>query len=257
MGNEFLFWNSIELIKAYKSKLISPVEVVRESVKNAKKFNHRFNFITEYLEDSALEKAKISEDAYLGKGSYSPRLLEGIPLAVKDEFALSGTFRTSGSKIYQHRKDNFTDIYVSRLIDGGSIPIFKTTTPEFCLLGTTWSDLHGITTNPWNEKFTPGGSSGGSGVALAIGSATIATGSDIGGSIRIPASACGVIGFKPPYGRNPEVPYMNLDYYSHSGPMARSTEDIILMQNLTSGIHSQDIASLQKTGSYPLITISI
>ena len=247
MSNEFLFWNSIEIIKAYKSKLISPVEVVRESIENARKFNQRFNFITEYFEDSALEKAKISEDAYLGKGTYSPRVLEGIPLAVKDEFALSGTFRTSGSKIYQNRKDDFTDVYVSRLINGGSIPVFKTTTPEFCLLGTTWSDLHGITTNPWNEKFTPGGSSGGSGVALATGCATIATGSDIGGSIRIPASACGVIGFKPPYGRNPEVPYMNLDYYSHSGPMARSTEDIVLMQNLTSGIHNQDIASLQRS----------
>ncbi len=246
MGNEFLFWNTIEIINAYKSKLISPVEVINESIKNAKKFNQKFNFVTEYFEDYALKKAKISEDIYLGRGSSQPRALEGIPLAVKDEFALSGTFRTSGSKIYQNRKDNSTDVYVSRLINGGCIPVFKTTTPEFCLLGTTWSDLHGTTTNPWNEKYTPGGSSGGSGVALATGSATIATGSDIGGSIRIPASACGVIGFKPPYGRNPEVPYMNLDYYSHSGPMARSTEDIILMQNLTSGIHNQDIASLQR-----------
>ena len=246
MVNDFLYWNSVELIKAYKAKDISPVEVIKASIENAHRSNEKFNFITEFLEESAIKNAKISEETYLGIGNARPRTLEGIPLAVKDEFALKGTHRTSGSKIYKNRKDDYTDVYVSRLLNGGSIPIFKTTTPEFCLLGTTWSDLHGITKNPWNEKFTPGGSSGGSGVALATGSATIATGSDIGGSIRIPASACGIIGYKPPYGRNPEVPYMNLDYYSHSGPMARSVEDVILMQSLTSGIHNQDIASLHK-----------
>ncbi len=245
--NEFLYWNSVELIKAYKAKDISPVEVIKASLENAHRSNEKFNFITEVLEESAIKNARISEERYLDKGNAKPRILEGIPLAVKDEFALKGTYRTSGSKIYKNRKDNYTDIYVSRLLNGGSIPIFKTTTPEFCLLGTTWSDLHGITTNPWNENFTPGGSSGGSGVALATGSAVIASGTDIGGSIRIPASACGVFGFKPPYGRNPEVPYMNLDYYSHSGPMARSTEDIILMQAITSGINHQDITSLPKT----------
>ena len=135
---------------------------------------------------------------------------------------------------------------VERLRESGAILFGKTTTPEFCLLGTTWSDLHGVTSNPWNKNYSSGGSSGGSGVALATGSSTIATGSDIGGSIRIPASACGIFGYKPPYGRNPEVPYMNLDYYSHSGPMARSTGDIILMQALTAGIHNQDIASLKQ-----------
>jgi Asp-tRNA(Asn)/Glu-tRNA(Gln) amidotransferase A subunit family amidase len=122
----------------------------------------------------------------------------------------------------------------------------KTTTPEFCLLGSTWSRLHGVTTNPWNNAVTCGGSSGGSGVALASGIAPIATGTDIGGSIRIPASACGVFGYKAPYGRNPEVPVFNLDYYSHSGPMARSVADIITLQELTTGQDSSDIASLPK-----------
>jgi len=219
--------------------------LIESYIKRAKVMNEKYNFITEFFEESAINLAKNAESLF-AKNDKTIRPLEGIPLAVKDEFALDGTYRTSGSIIYKKRLDNFTDVYVQRLLNAGCIPIFKTTTPEFCLLGTTWSDLHGITTNPWNEKFTPGGSSGGSGVALSTGCATIATGSDIGGSIRIPASACGVFGFKPPYGRNPEVPYMNLDYYSHSGPMARSTEDIILMQNHTSGIHNQDIASLQK-----------
>ena len=83
--------------------------------------------------------------------------MEGVPLSVKDEFALKGTYRTSGSEIFKNRIDDYTDTYTSRLIKGGCIPVFKTTTPEFCLLGTTWSNLHGITKNPWNKKFSPGG----------------------------------------------------------------------------------------------------
>ena len=246
MRNDNLYYlKTSEIIQAYKRKSLSPVYLIESYIKRAKVMNEKYNFITEFFEESAINLAKNAESLF-AKNDKTIRPLEGIPLAVKDEFALDGTYRTSGSIIYKKRLDNFTDVYVQRLLNAGCIPIFKTTTPEFCLLGTTWSDLHGITTNPWNEKFTPGGSSGGSGVALSTGCATIATGSDIGGSIRIPASACGVFGFKPPYGRNPEVPYMNLDYYSHSGPMARSTEDIILMQNHTSGIHNQDIASLQK-----------
>ena len=246
MRNDNLYYlKTSEIIQAYKRKSLSPVYLIESYIKRAKVMNGKYNFITEFFEESAINLAKNAESLF-AKNDKTIRPLEGIPLAVKDEFALDGTYRTSGSIIHKKRLDNFTDVYVQRLLNAGCIPIFKTTTPEFCLLGTTWSDLHGITTNPWNEKFTPGGSSGGSGVALSTGCATIATGSDIGGSIRIPASACGVFGFKPPYGRNPEVPYMNLDYYSHSGPMARSTEDIILMQNHTSGIHNQDIASLQK-----------
>ena len=241
--NEFLYWSSSQLVKAFKAKKLSPVEVIQASINRAQEIQPTCNAITEYFEEKALNIAKEAELSYLGK-SHKPRLLEGIPLAVKEEFALEGSYRTSASFIYKDRVDNYTDVYIKRLLNGGCIPVFKTTTPEFCLLGTTWSDLHGITKNPWNTKYTPGGSSGGSGVALATGCSTIASGSDIGGSIRIPASACGVFGYKPPYGRNPEVSYMNLDYYSHSGPMARSTEDIILMQSLTSGKDIQDIASL-------------
>lgn len=246
---EYLYWNSSQLIQAYNKKELSPVEVIESSINRARKIQPTCNAITEYFEEKAINMAKEAELSYLGKTD-KPRLLEGIPLAVKEEFALEGSYRTSASFIYKNRIDNFTDVYIKRLLNGGCIPVFKTATPEFCLLGTTWSDLHGVTTNPWNNKYTPGGSSGGSGVALATGSCTIASGSDIGGSIRIPASACGVFGYKPPYGRNPEVPYGNLDYYSHSGPMARSVDDIILMQSLTAGLNNQDIASLPKPSNF-------
>jgi Asp-tRNA(Asn)/Glu-tRNA(Gln) amidotransferase A subunit family amidase len=121
----------------------------------------------------------------------------------------------------------------------------RTTTPEFSCTGFTHSRLWGVTRNPWNPAYTPGGSSGGSGASLASGTSTLATGSDIGGSIRIPASACGVVGFKPPYGRNPATAPFNLDFFNHPGPMARSVEDCLLMQNVMCGPHPLDNASLR------------
>jgi aspartyl-tRNA(Asn)/glutamyl-tRNA(Gln) amidotransferase subunit A len=102
-----------------------------------------------------------------------------------------------------------------------------------------------VTRNPWNLAYSPGGSSGGSAAALAAGSATLATGSDIGGSIRIPASFCGVTGFKPPYGRVPEVEIFNLDHYCHEGPLARTVADCALLQNVIAGPHPSDVASLR------------
>jgi len=241
--DDFLFSNASELVAAFASKSLSPVEVITASLARAETVQTHCNPITEFFAETALEAAHKAEVRYSGKGA-APRPLEGVAIAIKEEFALCGSTRSSGSLLYADRVDEHTDVYIQRLLDGGAIPLVKTTTPEFCLLGSTWSRRYGVTTNPWHDKMTCGGSSGGSAVALATGIAPIATGTDIGGSIRIPASACGVFGYKPPYGRNPEVPIFNLDYYSHSGPMARSTSDIVIMQALTAGQHASDIASL-------------
>ena len=99
---------------------------------------------------------------------------------------------------------------------------------------------------PVEPEFTPGGSSGGSAASLAAGTSSLATGSDIGGSIRIPASCCGLVGYKPPYGRNPDDIPFNLDFYCHTGPLARSVSDAILLQNVMSGQHPWDISTLPK-----------
>ena len=111
--------------------------------------------------------------------------------------------------------------------------------------------LWGVTRNPWNPKFTPGGSSGGTAASLAGGTSSIATGSDIGGSIRIPASTCGLVGYKPPYGRNPDDPPFNLDFYCHTGPLARNVADAIILQNVMSGPSPLDISTLRPKLTLP------
>ena len=244
MDNEQLnYLSAHQAAELMTAGTISPVDLMQATITRSEQVEPHINAFTECFFDKALEQAKAAEVRYQ-KGTQRP--LEGIPLAVKDEFKLEGTKRTSSSLVYKDRVDDETDVIIQRLLDAGAIVHAKTTTPEFCLLGSCHSRLWGVTRNPWNLEVTPGGSSGGSGAALAAGTTTIATGSDIGGSIRIPASLCGVVGYKAPYGRNPEIPVSNLDFYSHSGPMARSVTDTAIMQNIISGPHNQDIASLRE-----------
>ncbi|MFT7672939.1 MAG: Asp-tRNA(Asn)/Glu-tRNA(Gln) amidotransferase A subunit family amidase, partial [Gammaproteobacteria bacterium] len=241
--NALCYLTASEALHRFKQKTLSPVELLKAVITRSEYLEPDINAFTDCYFDQALDQAHDSEKRFQN-GTARP--LEGIPLAVKDEFKLKGTRRTSASLIYRDRTDNETDVLIQRLLDAGAIVHAKTTTPEFCLLGSCHSRLWGQTHNPWNLDMTPGGSSGGSAASLAAGTTTLATGTDIGGSIRIPAALCGVVGYKPPYGRNPELPVFNLDFYSHSGPMARSVEDIALMQNVISGPHNRDIASLRE-----------
>lgn len=173
------------------------------------------------------------------------RALEGLPLVIKDEVPVEGQRCTNGSLIYRDEVATNTAIIAQRLLDAGAIQHARTTTPEFCCATITSSRLWGVSRNPWNRRYTPGGSSGGSAASLAAGTSLLATGSDIAGSIRIPASCCGVVGFKPPYGRVPQSAPFNLDFYCHEGPLARSVGDAALMQNTIAGPHPSDVASLR------------
>ena len=141
---------------------------------------------------------------------------------------------------------------MDRLLRAGAILFARTTTPEFALLGVTHSDLWGVTRNPWNLDFSPGGSSGGAGAALAAGMTTLADGSDIGGSIRIPASCCGVFGLKPSHGRVPSGGPGSLDSYLAYGPMTRTVADAALMLNVMAGQHHDDPASVPDELALPL-----
>ena len=135
--------------------------------------------------------------------------------------------------------------FARRHFEAGAIVHARTTAPEFSCAGFTQSRLWGVTRNPWNPRYGVGGSSGGSGAALAAGTTTLASGSDIGGSIRIPASFNGVVGFKPPYGRVPQELPFNLDTYCHCGPLARTVADCALYQNQIAGPDPSDHVSLR------------
>src|SRR6185437_10572325 len=166
-------------------------------------------------------------------------------VAVKEEAPITGQKYTLGSLALKDDIADHTAVFVQRILDAGGIVHARTTTPEFSCAPVTWTKLWGVTRNPWHLDFAPGGSSGGAGASLAAGSTTLANGSDIGGSIRIPSSMCGVAGFKPPYGRNPDSSPFNLDHYNHAEPMARTIADCALLQNVLSGPHPQDIASIR------------
>jgi Asp-tRNA(Asn)/Glu-tRNA(Gln) amidotransferase A subunit family amidase len=139
-----------------------------------------------------------------------------------------------------------------RILEAGAIVHARTATPEFSCAGYTHSKLWGVTRNPWNAAFSVGGSSGGSGASLASGTSYLASGSDIGGSIRLPASANGVVGFKPPHGRVPVEAPFNLDRYCHDGPLARTVEDCALFENVLAGPHPLDVTSLRPKIEVPL-----
>ncbi|MFZ1727906.1 MAG: amidase [Albidovulum sp.] len=230
-------------LAGFRAKTLSPVEVLEAVIKRAEAVEPAVNALTFKHYDQAMAAAKRAEARY-AKGT-ATGALEGLPVAIKDEGTIKGLPTSGGSLIQKDFIADSTSPVNERMLAEGAIVHARTATPEFSTAGYTWSRLWGVTHNPWNPDFTPGGSSGGSGAALASGTATLASGSDIGGSIRIPASCCGVVGYKPPYGRNPEEPPFNLDFYCHNGPLARNVRDAILLQNVMCGPHAMDIATLR------------
>jgi aspartyl-tRNA(Asn)/glutamyl-tRNA(Gln) amidotransferase subunit A len=160
---------------------------------------------------------------------------------------VKGEITTLGSHIFADHRPDHTLPVVQRLFDAGAIMHIRTTTPELAHTGHCHSPKWGATRNPWNLDFSSGGSSGGSAVAVATGMSPIADGDDGGGSIRIPASACGVVGYKPPFGRNPgAVLPTHIDSIIHLGPITRSVADAALMQNIMNGTHPEDITTLPR-----------
>ena len=241
--NELCYMTADEAISAFKAKTLSPVELVDAVIDQSEKVNDTVNAFTYTFFDEARAKAKLAEKNYANGEKTGD--LEGLPIGIKDESGIKGQPLSKGSLIYKDYIAEDTSPVNQRVLDAGGIVHARTATPEFSCAGFTWSRLWGITRNPWNTNFTSGGSSGGSSASLASGTSTICTGSDIGGSIRIPASTCGLVGYKPPYGRNPEEAVFNLDFYCHTGPLARSVKDTIRLQNVMCGPSPKDIATLR------------
>lgn len=232
-----------EALRRFKSKDLSPVELMAATIRRAEALGGTVNALTYTHFDEAMDLARKAEAKY-ARGAPT-RALEGLPVGIKDESEIRGKPTSAGSLILKDHIADRTSTMNARIMRAGGIVHARTATPEFCCSATTWSRLWGVTRNPWSLEHTCGGSSGGAGASLASGTSTIATGSDIGGSIRIPAAACGVVGYKPPYGRNPDDPPFNLDFFCHTGPMARNVTDVILLQNIMAGPSPQDIATLR------------
>jgi len=233
-----------ELARMYRTKEISPVEVIQNSLDRIDEVNDRLNCFCFTYPEEALQKAKAAEQAL---ASGRARRLEGIPMAIKDFTPTRGKVTTRGSKLLENWVPDWNPVLVERLEAAGAIMVGKTTTPEFATSGFTDSPLWGITRNPWDTSRTPGGSSGGSGAAVASGCVPFAEGTDMGGSVRIPAALCGIVGHKPTIGRIPMdiigTAYCNI---SHFGPLARSVSDATLFLDTVQGEHPSDIQSLPR-----------
>src|SRR5699024_3866977 len=214
-------------------------------------------FITMVEREQVLAAAR-AIDRRIARGA-NPGALAGVPVAVKDLEDVAGLPTTYGCKLFADATPAVRDsVGVRRLRAAGAVVVGKTNTPEFGYKGSTENPLFGATFNPWHTAYSPGGSSGGSAAALAAGLVPLATGSDGGGSIRIPASACGLSGFKPSNGRVPggdaEPPVAGL--LGVRGPMARSLRDTVLALDVMKGAAAGDIFALPDDGRSWLHTVT-
>lgn len=250
--DELCYLPATEALAMFRSRALSPVELLHAYQARAERLEPVLNAFSVQRGEAALLAARASERAYGSRGA-TVRPLEGLPVALKNEHTLQGWVTTKGSWLQGNTPDTVNAPVTQRLLDAGGVIHAQTNVPEFYMAGFTRSARHGVTRNPWNPAMTPGGSSGGSGAALAAGLTALASGSDIGGSIRIPASYCGVVGLKPSYGRVPVTPIgYALHTMNHIGPMARTVADCALMFNVLNGPHPQDPAAISPKLDVPL-----
>ena len=232
--------DAVDMALKVANKEISPVDLIQSHLDQIDQLNPSLNSIVALAED-AMDHAKEAEKAlYKSEANIGP--LHGVPYTIKDSIDVSGFRTSSGSLITSKSIANENAPVVERLKNAGGILIGKTNTPEFTLWWETDNRVFGRTNNPHDITRTPGGSSGGEAAAIAALLSPIGIGSDSGGSIRVPASYCGIFGLKPTHGRVPitgHVPY-TLTEHTHIGPMARSTKDIALALNIIEGAHYSD-----------------
>ena len=224
---------------------VSPLELIDAALARIEQTDGALNALPTLCAERAREHAaRLMETP---PGDVPPWYLHGLPIAVKDLTEVAGVRTTFGSPIYADYVPERSGYEVERLEESGAIVLGKSNTPEFGAGANTFNEVFGRTRNPWNTDLTPGGSSGGSAVALAAGQVWLATGSDMGGSLRIPASYCGVVGLRPAPGRVAAGPrrivYQAL---SVAGPMARNVADLALMLDAQCGAHTDDPLSLPR-----------
>lgn len=222
-----------QLRRLVASRELSAVEVVEASLRRVEAANATINAVVT-LNPHALDDAR-AIDRRLAAGE-SPGLLCGLPAGIKDVTPVAALRTTYGSTIYADNVPDEDALVVQRLRSAGAIILGKTNCPEFAAGGNTFNDVFGRTRNPWNTALSAGGSTGGGAAALATGMIALAEGTDLGGSLRIPASFCGIVGLRPSVGLVPTYPTdWSWDSLQVTGPMARTAEDVALMLQAIAG----------------------
>ncbi|CAJ48876.1 putative amidase [Bordetella avium 197N] len=238
---------SFEKIRAlYASGEVSPVEVTYSALRHAENVNLSINALAMLDHDRALRAAAQSQTRWRLGRPLGP--LDGMPVTVKDFAAVKGWPTRRGSAVSSGEPQATSTVFVQRLLNAGMIPLGKTRAPEFNWKTVTDSPAYGITRNPWNIQLTPGGSSGGCAAAVSAGVVRVSMGSDAGGSVRIPSSFTGLIGFKPSFGRIPASPLPSaFSQVVHTGPIGASMREIAEVMRVAAGPSGKDWTSF--TGS--------
>lgn len=229
-----LTWASASSLREWVAKgEVSPVEIVQNCLERIERLNPRLRAFITVDADGAMAAARRAEAEVRSAGRLGP--LHGIPVAIKDDVWAQGMPATSGSLIFARFVPSRDGTVVRRLRAAGAIIIGKTNLPEFASWPRTRSLVGGETLNPWDQTRIPGASSGGSAAAVASGMVPLAIGTDGGGSVRIPSALCGLVGLLPTIGRVPDHGGFLCSPVSSAGPMARSVEDLVLLQQVIAG----------------------
>ncbi|MCC6176925.1 MAG: amidase [Chloroflexi bacterium] len=240
------FRSAIDLAAAIRARDVSPVEIVGAVLRRIEALNPRLNAFCFVHADEALAQARAAEAAVMRDDSLGP--LHGVPVSIKDNVAAAGKPMTSGSRLLKDNVAREDSPIAARIAASGAIVVGRTNTPEFAWRGSTDNRLFGETHNPWDLSRTAGGSSGGAGAAVAAGLAPLAIGTDGAGSIRIPASFCGIVGHKPSFGRVPFFPSPGAnELAAHAGPMTRTVRDAAFFLDVLAGPDECDRFSLPAT----------
>jgi len=240
---ELCYLPATRMAEAIANKDLSPLEITEAIVERIEVLNPRLNAYWTVTADHAMDAARRAEDAVANGEVLGP--LHGVPVSFKDSMVTKGVPTTVGSRTLAYNVPDHDAPLVERVVAAGAIMLGKTTMPEFAWKAMTDSPLQGVTRNPWNLDYTPGGSTGGGSAQVAAGMGPIAMGTDGGGSIRIPASFAGIYGIKPTFGRVPYYPAPAFDALSHAGPLTRTVADAALVLGVAAGPHAADRLSLE------------